>query len=147
MREKIVPRVKKEGRDVPFEGESEYKNKFPKKFVPLDPIKNKDKIYTPDNQPFDGDTTYKSHYIKKNTNPHEKKKSEDYQFPPGYKFNGSTTYGNDYIEKPFDPTKSCKPDESIGPTGQHDLNTIYRKDFDKKKLPQPCPILKMPHYP
>lgn len=55
---------------MPFDGESEYKNKYPGKYVPKEPVNIKDKIYTPDNQPFDGDTTYKSHYVKKATNPH-----------------------------------------------------------------------------
>lgn len=27
------------------------------------------------------------------------------------------------------------------------MNTIYRKDFDEKKMPEPCPILKMPDRP
>lgn len=75
MREKIVPRVKNEDKNVPFDGDSEYKNKFTGKSVVRDPIKNKDKIYTPSNQPFDGSTTYKDHYIKKEANHHDKKKS------------------------------------------------------------------------
>jgi hypothetical protein len=110
MREKIVPRVKNEDKNVPFDGDSEYKNKFTGKSVPRDPIKNKDKIYTPSNQPFDGSTTYKDHYIKKDPNTHDKKRSPEYDFPPGYKFNGSTTYNNSYTEKPFEPAKSYKPE-------------------------------------
>lgn len=65
MREKIVPRVKNEDKSVPFDGDSEYKNKFTGKMVDREPIKNKDKAYNPSNQPFEGDTTYKSSYIKK----------------------------------------------------------------------------------
>lgn len=74
MREKIVPRVKNEDKNLPFEGDSEYKNKFTGKVGDREPIKNKDKIYTPSNQPFEGDTTYKSSYIKKQPNVHEKRK-------------------------------------------------------------------------
>lgn len=56
--------------------------------MPKEPIKNKDKIWTPDTTPFEGDTTYKTSYPKKIPNKHEKKKDPEYSFPDGYKFNG-----------------------------------------------------------
>ena len=75
MREKLKPRVKNQDRNIPFDGSSEYKNKFPAKKVDKDPIKNKDKIYTPDHTPFDGSTTYNNSYPKKV--PHKVVKKKD----------------------------------------------------------------------
>lgn len=44
--------MRNEDRDVPFNGQSEYKEKFPAKSAIRDPVNNKDKAYNPLNQPF-----------------------------------------------------------------------------------------------
>lgn len=147
MREKLKPRVKGEDKSIPFTGSSEYKEKFPGKSVPRENPVIKDRIWTPDGTPFDGETTYNSHYPKKPFNPHEKKKNPEYSFPDGYKFNGETTYNNHYTEKAPQQPKSYKPEEKWAPGGPHDLSSIYRDDYKEKKMPEPCPIHKMPERP
>jgi hypothetical protein len=47
MREKMVPRVKDERKNVPFEGESWYKSTYQPKSVAKDPLRNKDKEFNP----------------------------------------------------------------------------------------------------
>ena len=74
MREKLKPRVKDENKDIGFDADSEYKKQFGRKAVSKDPIKIKDRIWTPDNTPFMGSTSYGSHFPKKTPNNHEKKK-------------------------------------------------------------------------
>lgn len=65
MRAKIVPRVKDEQRNVPFEGESWTKSTYQAKSVVKDRLRNKDKEFNPDMQPFMGYTTYKSDFFPK----------------------------------------------------------------------------------
>lgn len=110
MREKLKPRVKDENKDLGFDGESEYKKQFGRKAVSKDPIKIKDRMWTPDNTPFLGSTTYSNHFTKKNPNKHEKKKQVQYDFPSGYGFDGNTTYGNSFVEKPLQRAQSYKPE-------------------------------------
>jgi hypothetical protein len=76
MREKLAPRVKGDDHNIPFNGESEYKDKYPKKSVPRDPVKIKDKIYTPSNEPFLGESTYTASYPKKTPNPHQPRQGQ-----------------------------------------------------------------------
>ena len=147
MREKIVPRVKNESRDVPFNSTSEYFNKFGPKTVPKSKIFIKDNQFVPDNQPFNGSTTYGTEFPKKAPNPHGKMRHADVKYPDGYKFNPSTTYGNDFFEKSSSVPRNYKPEERLADKGPHDLSTIYRQDFKDKPYPPVCPIHKMPKCP
>lgn len=69
MREKIVPRVKDQKKDIPFDGTSEYATKFGPKRVDKEKVQIKDMKYTPDNQPFNSSTTYNSFFNKKTPHP------------------------------------------------------------------------------
>ena len=75
-----------------------------------DPVKIKDRIWTPDLTPFMGTTTYGSHYPKKVPHKQEKKPTVEVSFPDGYGFNGQTTYGNSFTEKPLQMAQSYKPE-------------------------------------
>ena len=110
MREKLKPRVKDENRDIPFDSESEYRSKFPRKAVSRDSIRIKDRIWTPDMTQFMGSTTYGNSFPKKMPNAHKKKHEPEYSFPEGYGFNGQTTYGNSFAEKPISRAQSYKPE-------------------------------------
>ena len=139
--------MKNEDRKIPFEADSEYKNQFPGKSVAKEPIKIKDKIWSPDQTPFMGETTYKSCFPKKAPNKHAKRIDPECVYPDGYGFNGQTTYGNSFSGKQMPRSQSCKPVDKLIPKGSHDLSSIYRDSFKLKPLPEACPVLKMPTRP
>lgn len=72
MREKIVPRVKNESRDIPFNSTSEYFNQYKAKSVPKTNVFIKDNQFVPDKQLFNPSTTYGAEFVKKYPNPHQK---------------------------------------------------------------------------
>lgn len=147
MREKIVPRVKNQNKDIPFDSTSQYAKQFGPKKVDKPTIFIKDNQFNPDTKPFNPSTTYGSHFTKQHRNPHDKPQQPNVVYPEGYKFNPSTTYGKDFQEKQVNINKSYKPVEAIAQKGPHDLNTIYRQDFKEKPQPQVCPVLKLPTLP
>lgn len=70
MREKIVPRVKDEKKEVPFNSTSEYFKQYGSKSVPKTRVFIKDNQFYPDRQPFNPVTSYGSQFFKKQPNPH-----------------------------------------------------------------------------
>lgn len=147
MREKIVPRVKQENKDIPFSSTSEYFNQYGSKSVPKEKVFIKDNQFNPDRQPFNASTTYGSHFVKKSRNPHAKEPQQEVNYPEGYKFNPNTTYSKDFQEKQVNVNKSFKPVEVVGEKGPHDLQTIYRQDYKEKPQPEVCPVIKLPNLP
>lgn len=147
MREKIVPRVKNENRDVPFDSTSEYSKQYGPKKVPKEKVYIKDRAYNPDRQPFNGSTTYGAEFPKKGSNPHQKRKDPEVSYPEGYRFNANTTYNNDFIEKSVNTNPSFKPVEKMPEKGTHELTSIYQQDYTDKPQPEVCPVLRLPKVP
>ena len=144
MREKLVPRVKNEDRYIPFDAASEYRSQFPSKTTTLEKQKIKDRWFAPCKQPFLSSTSYGEGFPKKKPNPHKKREELECNFPDGYGFYGKTTYGDGFAEKKMEKLKNYKPEEKLAPNSSIDLGSIYRDSFQEKKIPDPCPILKMP---
>jgi len=70
MREKIVPRVKNENKNIPFDANSEYCKEFGPKTVNREKVFIKDRQFNPDKQLFNPSTTYGSDFHKKYPNRH-----------------------------------------------------------------------------
>ncbi len=97
MRQKIVPRVKNEEKNVPFIGESWYKSTYKPVSATKDKLRNKDKEFNPCQQPFSSSTTYKSDFFPKRAQSQVKQPTNEISYPDGYRFNASTTYSNDFM--------------------------------------------------
>ena len=152
-RDKYKPRVKDEDSNLPFNGGSEYRTNYGPKSSKLEGLYKRHDGYRPTNQPFESATTYKSDFNKKPITNKEKKpyslplfRAQEINFPPGYRFDDGTTYGKSYVEHPVGREPNYKPAEKISEKGPHDLNTIYRQDFQGRPGDHKCPIFSLPRF-